>query len=91
MSTDKQMKVWWKPQVPCSSFEVPVSTIEEAKLLLRTLAEYDAFQFEHRIKPDYCNAGGLIVWDETEKDWMNWESDEGESIDDVMNCDEVSP
>jgi hypothetical protein len=79
----QQLKVWWKPQIPCASFEVPVKTIEEAKLLLRTLALYDIFQFEHRIKPDYCNAGGLLVLDEI-YGWIDWEDDDGLSIDHVM-------
>ena len=26
---------------------------------LNVLADYDLFQFKHKVKPDYCNAGGL--------------------------------
>ena len=53
------LRVWWIPQVPGKSFYKPVANLVEAKLLLDTLADYDAFQLRHRIKPDYCNAGGL--------------------------------
>lgn len=56
-----QLKVWWIPQIPMKAFEVEVETLVEAKLLLDTLAKYDLFQFENRIKPDYANAGGLVV------------------------------
>lgn len=59
-----KMKVWWIPQVPGKSFDVPVETLEEASFLLDVLAAYDLFQYENRIKPDFANAGGLVVWDE---------------------------
>lgn len=46
------------------------------------LARYDLFQFEHRIKPDYCNMGGLSMFDENddtdspEGSWVDWHDDE---------------
>lgn len=82
--------VWWIPQVPMKSFDVPVRTLREAKLLLETLANYDLFQFDNKVKPDYCNAGGLNVWDATLKaddgsmgDWANWYSKDGEELEEV--------
>lgn len=59
-----------------------VKSLEEAKLLIDVLAEYDKFQFENNVKPDYSNAGGLQVWDEgLEEDekgekWTDWYDDE---------------
>jgi hypothetical protein len=58
---------------------VDVANIREAKLLLKALADYDIFQYENRIKPDYCNAGGLRTWDG--KDWADWYDDDGNDID----------
>jgi len=59
-----------------SVFDFTVKNIDEAVLLLKALADYDSFQFQHRIKPDYCNAGGLLEWhDEPEVDeagWYDW-------------------
>lgn len=55
--------VWWVPQVPMKAFVAPVKTLAEARLLLRTLARYDIFQLENKVKPDFCNAGGLVEWD----------------------------
>ena len=86
------LQVFWKPQVPCESFLVDVNTVEEATLLIRVLAEYDAFQFEHRIKPDYCNAGGLLVWeeggpDDGEAGWYDWYDEDGNDIDAVIILD----
>ena len=46
------------------------------------LADYDLFQLENRIKPDYSNASFLEVWDEDEQDWIDW-YDEETGIDDL--------
>ena len=72
------LKVWWIPQIPMKQFEVPVKSPKEAVLILDTLARYDTFQLENNIKPDYCNAGGLIVFEDGE--WTEWYSKEGETI-----------
>lgn len=40
--------------------------------MLDTLAAYDAFQLQHNIKPDYCNIGGLEIFDESECEWNDW-------------------
>ena len=76
------LKVWWIPQIPGQPFMVPVENIREAALLLRALADYDIFQFEKRIKPDYCNAGGLVVFEDGE--WVDWYNEDGDDIDTVM-------
>ena len=79
------LKIWHIPQVPMSPFEVPVASIEEAKKLLVVLADYDLFQYEHRVKPDYANASGLCVWDTQGQGWVDWEDEEtGDGIWDVI-------
>ena len=82
---EKKMRVWWCPQIGHGlSFYVPVKTVEEAKRLMDTLVAYDQFQFENNIKPDFCNAGGLQVWDEENQEWIDWEyEDDGDYYDDV--------
>jgi hypothetical protein len=77
------LQVYWIPQVPMKAFKVPVNNLREAKFLLNTLADYDIFQYENHIKPDYCNTGGLLIYDESEKDWVDWESDDGRNIDEI--------
>ena len=73
----QQLKVWWIPQVPGKSFEVPVSTVAEGVKILNVLAAYDSFQFENKIKPDYCNVGGLSMLEDGE--WCDWyDEDTGE-------------
>lgn len=74
------LQIWWVPQVPMQYFTVPVSTPAEAKKLLGVLAAYDQFQFENNVKPDYCNAGGLNVFEDGE--WVDWfDPETGDSID----------
>lgn len=80
-----QLRVWWIPQIPMKSFYVPVASIDEAKKILTVLADYDIFQYENNVKPDYSNAGGLQVFEDG--DWFDWESEDGESIDDLMRAE----
>ena len=77
-----QLQVWWIPQVPGKPFMVPVKDTEQAILLLTAPADYDKFQYENRIKPDYCNAGGLSVFEDGE--WTDWYNEDGQSIDDII-------
>jgi superinfection exclusion protein gp17 len=76
------MRVWWIPQVPGKPFHVEVSSPAEAGRLMGVLAKYDLFQFENRIKPDYCNVGGLEVRDGRE--WVEWCDPDGDDINDLM-------
>lgn len=88
-----KMRVWWIPQVGVdATFYVLVETVEEAKKVMDMLAAYDCFQYNHRIKPDFCNTGGLQVWDETENDWVDWTYEDDESYYDDIDkyCEEKS-
>lgn len=76
------LRVWWIPQVPMVKFTVDVPDLASARLVLNTLADYDNFQFENRIKPDYCNAGGLQAYWRREG-WCDWNSEDGDDFDDV--------
>lgn len=82
------LRVWWIPQVPMKPFHFPVDSVEQAVHDLRLLAEYDKFQYENRVRPDYCNAGGLEVYvedcdGEGNPGWEDWSDDE-QTIDEVM-------
>lgn len=79
------LRVWWIPQVPMKPFHVPVANIGEAKLVLKTLANYDLFQYDNRVKGDYCNAGGLECYSQDDDgEWCEWEDPEtGDDIDQV--------
>lgn len=89
---ENKLRVWWMPQIPCNVFYVPVNTVEEGKRVLDTLAAYDLFQLENDIKPDFCNAGGLQIWDEEEQEWNDWfletENDYYEDVDEYCESDD---
>lgn len=75
------LQVWWVPQVPMNAFEVDVSSVQEAVKVMDVLADYDMFQYENNIKPDYCNAGGLRRWcndcdGEGTPGWEDWYDEE---------------
>lgn len=59
-----KLQVWWVPQLPMKAFEVDVASVAEGVKVMDLLADYDKFQFENNIKPDYCNTGGLRIWSE---------------------------
>lgn len=73
---EQKLKVWWIPQIGMGTrFDVPVSSVEEGAKVMDVLADYDAFQFENHVKPDYCNAGGLMQLDE-DGEWTDWYDEE---------------
>ena len=87
---ENKLRVWWIPQVGAISeaFYVPVQSVAEGKKVLDMLAAYDAFQLQNRVKPDYCNVGGLQMFDEEECEWNDWymETDEDyfDDVDDAL-------
>lgn len=87
----KKLRVWWQPQVPMKSFTVEVETVTEALKLLDTLANYDLFQLENNIKPDYCNTGGLEEWDKEGQEWLEWVDPEtGDDVSDLRRSKEIA-
>lgn len=75
------LRVWWIPQVPMKAFEIDVASVQEGVKVMDVLADYDAFQFENNVKPDYCNAGGLNRWCENcdgegAPGWEDWYDEE---------------
>jgi hypothetical protein len=77
-----KLRVCHYPQVPCKPFITEVKDLKQAHLLYNVLADYDLFQFENRIKPDYANATVVEMWDEEENEWISWCDDET-GIDDI--------
>lgn len=59
-------------------FFVSVESVAEGVKLMRVLADYDRFQFDHNIKPDYSNVGGIQVFDPEDAtdgpdgSWTDW-------------------
>lgn len=80
-----RLRVWWMPQIGGETFTVLVNSLAEAWISVNTLAAYDLFEHEQKIKPDYSNAGGVSVWEDGE--WQDWEGEECETIDDMTLAD----
>jgi hypothetical protein len=83
---NQKLRVYWFPQIPMNPFYQEVKNLDEAKLLIITLARYDIFQLENNIKPDFCNAGGLEVFENGE--WTDWYDENGNNIDDLIEKEE---
>lgn len=75
-----KLRVWHIPQIPMKAFYVDVASLEEAIKILGVLCDYDLFQYENKVKPDYCNIGGLEEFDEVNNTWSEWHSEDDLSI-----------
>lgn len=71
-----KLRVWWIPQVPMKPFYAEVSSVEEGVKIMNVLADYDEFQFQNKVKPDYSNVGGLERYVEEEGEWEDWYDEE---------------
>lgn len=78
--TEGSLRVWHIPQVPMQPFYISVDSIKQARLVLDTLARYDQFQYDNRVKPDYASAQGLEVFEGGE--WCEWCDENGNDIND---------
>lgn len=74
MSETNKLRIWHIPQIPMKPFLVEVPDLQSAGILLDSLAYYDIFQFENNIKPDYCNASGLGIFEDGQ--WTDWHDEE---------------
>lgn len=85
MSKEGDLRVYWIPQVPMNPFHVEVRSSEEAQKIMMVLSDYDEFQYENQIKPDYCNAGGLEVFKNGE--WVDWVNEDGLDINEIIDIE----
>lgn len=80
LNCEPNLRIWWIPQLGMqgSVFHVPVDTLQAARLLLNTLAEYDLHLERCGLRGDYSNIGGLE--EDSSGEWLEWETEEGEDI-----------
>lgn len=82
---ESDLRVLHFPQVPCDPFEVDVPSIEVAGLVMDILGDYDRFQLDNNIKPDYANATLLVRMEDGE--WCDWYDEEtGMDIDEFREA-----
>lgn len=74
---EQKLKICHFPQIQMKKyFEVDVKNLEEAQIIMDTLANYDLFEYKNKIKPDYSNMTILKIWDEEANDWLEWMDEE---------------
>lgn len=79
-----QLRVWHVPNMPGKPFLVHVQSLAEGRRLLEILSNYDLFQFDNDIKPDYANLSGLAEYDEHADGWIEWcDCKTGQSVDEL--------
>lgn len=71
----KKLQVRHYAQVPCKPFIVDVKDEYDAYRILTILANQHLFLFEQNIIPDYSNAILVMMWDEEEKEWIDYFND----------------
>lgn len=57
----------------------------EGRRLLNTLAYYDRFQFENRIKPDYANMGSLQHF--VDGEWEDFSLADGRELEELSDAE----
>jgi len=77
-----KLRVCHYPQIPCKPFIVEVKDLKEARLIRNTLANYDLFLYESKIRGDYANSIIVEQWDEDDQEWRSW-YDEETGIEDI--------
>src|ERR1035437_2575833 len=80
-----ELKVWWIPQIPGKAFDVFLNSFAEAWVILEALPQYDLFQLDHNIKPDFSNVGGLMIRAD-DGEWEDWENGEGETMREISHA-----
>ena len=80
LPAEGSLRIWHIPNVPNNGFHFSVTSVNEAKLVLTAIAEYDLHLGEDVIS---SNAQGLEVFKDGE--WEEWEDDNGYSITEVMD------
>lgn len=72
---DKPYRLWHIPQLPMEPFIVESDDLDYLVKLRGVLADYDLFQYENKVKPDYANDSGIEVWDTKWQEWVDYDED----------------
>lgn len=78
-----KLQVWWYPQIQINKpFKVDVESVWDGVRIMDILADYDLYQYQKHVKPDYNNVGGLMM-SENGENWEDWYcEDDNEYFDD---------
>lgn len=76
-----KFRIWHNCQIGAvDNFYIYVDDINTAWKIMNVLWDYDLFQYNNNIKPDYCNASGLEYFDVEDDEWYEWYDEYGYDI-----------
>ena len=78
---EKKLKVAFTIVEADVTFEKEVSSVEEAKTVIDTIADFVNFSVEKGLMPDHCNCAELLEYDEERQEYMTWLDEDGNDID----------
>lgn len=90
MQNKKKFRIWHNSCFGNSPFIVEVSSVKEAKKVLKIIQDYDNYQCRVR-NDDYfivANASGLEFWDTEVSEWVEWCDEFGDHISEIMKQEE---
>lgn len=76
MENNLNLKVVHTSPFPGKSFEYAVDNLVHAWLVLNTLASYDEFHLSNNIRTDFSSTQVLLVWDDGEEEWIDYNPSE---------------
>ena len=59
-----------------------VSSAEEAKLVIDSIANFVNTKVEEGVFPDHCSIAGLEEYDEDDDEWYDWYDEDGNDFND---------
>jgi len=70
-----KFKLWYSHQVPGLSYEQEVPDARTGQMILDAIYQVALYQFDNKMIPDYCNAGGIVYLDE-DGEWTDYDPEE---------------
>lgn len=75
------LRIWYVPQVPMPAYTRSIESVEEGFKTLEVIYELAIFEFENKVKPDFCNMGVVARYEIDGAggfDWYDVDEDENE-------------
>ena len=65
-----------------------VSSVEEAKLVIDSIAKFINMKVKEGAFPDHCSVAGLEEYDEDDNEWYDWYDEDGHDFKEHFKCEE---
>ena len=64
------------------TYHEEVSSVEEAKAKIDSIARFVNSKVEEGVFPDHCSTAGLEEYDEDDNEWYDWYDEDGNDFND---------